>query len=102
MTIDEILTRLSMMPIGAKASFCKYLLEQKEFSQIKSIRHIKSTLKQYATRQANCTTFLKRQAISDYFKEWRYLYGARVYGLNKQAVLEEYTVRLRGVWNGVA
>lgn len=95
MTLDEILEVLKGMNIGAKSNFGRYLVEKKVF---KNLDTALEAIKQYGTRKANSATFLKRQAISDHFKQWRYLYGGKTKHRKRFDAMQEYNQRLAEYW----
>lgn len=95
MTIREISHYLDCMDRGSKTAFCSYLVDAGMFKNVKEARN---TIDLYRYRNANSSTFLKRQAISDAFRNWRYVYGGAVRRMRKEQVIEEYNKKLQAYW----
>ena len=96
MTIVEINRMLSLMSVGSKAHFFRYMVELGMYA---NINVASSTFREYVARKPNASSFIKRQQISYAFEEWRYRYGDGVRGKsNKLDVIDKYNEKLREYW----
>ena len=95
MTIGEIISYLECMDRGSKTAFCSYLVD---IGMFKNNKEARKTLSMYRYSTANVSTFIKRQAISDAFREWRYVWGGAVRRMRKEEVINEYNVKLQAYW----
>lgn len=96
MTIVEINRMLSLMSVGSKAHFFRYMVELGMYS---NINVASSTFREYVSRKPNSSSFIKRQQISYAFEEWRYRYGDGIRGKsNKLDVIEKYSEKLSKYW----
>lgn len=98
MTVDEIVSILDGMSTGAKTNFCRYMVDNGVFKKLDSAL---DAIKHYGTRKANSATFLKRQQISDHFKQWRYEHGAKTKHRKKFDIVQDYNERLSRYWESV-
>lgn len=96
MTIVGINRMLSLMSVGSKAHFFRYMVELGMYA---NINVASSTFRQYLARKPNASSFIKRQQISYAFEEWRYRYGDGVRGKsNKLDIIDKYNDKLREYW----
>jgi hypothetical protein len=96
MTIIEINRMLSLMSVGSKAHFFRYMVE---LGMFKNEKIASIVFRQYLVRKPNASSFIKRQQISYAFEEWRYRYGYGVRGKsNKLDVIEKYNEKLSKYW----
>ena len=96
MTIVEINRMLSLMSVGSKANFFRYMIELGMYS---NINVASSAFRQYLACKPNASSFIKRQQISYAFEEWRYRYGDGRKGKSSKAdVIEKYNDKLKGYW----
>ena len=97
MTIVEINRMLSLMSVGSKAHFFRYMVELGMYANINIAR---STFRQYLACKPNASSFTRRQQISYAFEEWRYRYGDGVRGKSSKAdVIEKYSEKLSKYWS---
>ena len=96
MTIVEINRMLSLMSVGSKAHFFRYMVE---LGMFKNEINVSNVFRQYLARKPNASSFIKRQQISYAFEEWRYRYGDGVRGKSsKTDVIEKYNEKLSKYW----
>ena len=96
MTIVEINRMLSLMSVGSKAHFFRYMIE---LGMFKDEIHVSNVFRQYLACKPNASSFIKRQQISYAFEEWRYRYGDEIRGKsNKADVIEKYNEKLKEYW----
>lgn len=96
MTIVEINRILSLMSVGSKIHFFRYMVE---LGMFKNEDCAINTFRQYLTCKPNASSFIKRQQISYAFEEWRYRYGDGIRGKSsKEDVIEKYNDKLNQYW----
>ena len=96
MTIVEINRTLSLMSVGSKAHFFRYMVE---LGMFKDEIHVSNVFRQYLACKPNASSFIKRQQISYAFEEWRYRYGDGIRGkATKADVIEKYNEKLKEYW----
>ena len=96
MTIVEINRMLSLMSVGSKAHFFRYMIE---LGMFKDEIHVSNVFRQYLACKPNASSFIKRQQISYAFEEWRYRYGDGIRGKSsKEDVIDKYNEKLKGYW----
>ena len=96
MTIVEINRTLSIMSVGSKPHFFRYMVELGMFKN----EYVASyTFRQYVSCKPNASSFTKRQQISYAFEEWRYRYGDGIRGKSsKEDVIDKYNEKLKEYW----
>lgn len=96
MTIIEINRMLSLMSVGSKAHFFRYMIE---LGMFKDEIHVSNVFRQYLACRPNASSFIKRQQISYAFEEWRYRYGDGIRGKSSKVdVIEKYNEKLKEYW----
>ena len=84
---------LSLMSVGSKAHFFRYMVE---LGMFKDEKIASDKFRQYLACKPNASSFSRRQQISYAFEEWRYRYGDGVRGKSsKSDVIEKYNEKLR-------
>ena len=96
MTIIEINRMLSLMSVGSKAHFLRYMVGLGMYG---NINVASSTFREYLARKPNASSFIKRQQISYAFEEWRYRYCDGIRGKSsKEDVIYKYNEKLKEYW----
>ena len=96
MTIVEINRMLSLMSVGSKAHFFRYMVE---LGMFKDEKIASDKFRQYLACKPNASSFTRRQQISYAFEEWRYRYGDGIRGKAIKAdVIEKYSEKLSKYW----
>lgn len=97
MTIIEINRMLSLMSVGSKAHFFRYMVE---LGMFKDEKIASDKFRQYLACKPNASSFTRRQQISYAFEEWRYRYGDGMRGKSsKNDVIEKYNDKLNKCWS---